>query len=93
MADNPLQAHLDQLLSSRAAPKTICPSEAARALSASELHSLGASDWRDLMPSARQFLFGMRDRGEVEIMQRGEVLSNDITLDNVKGPIRARKKQ
>ena len=86
-----LQTRLEQLLTSRECPKTICPSEVPRSLSASELRDLNASQWRDLMPTVRQLLRGMRDRGEVEILQRGAVLPADADLDGVKGPIRARK--
>lgn len=34
----------------------------------------------------------MRDAGEVEIMQKGEVLGREVGLEDVKGPIRVRKK-
>ena len=83
--------HLDRLLSSREYPKTICPSEIARALSAKDLELLGVSEWRDLMPEVREALWSMRQRGEVEILQRGAVLPETIGLQDIKGPIRARK--
>lgn len=84
--------HLDRLLSSREYPKTICPSEVARATSSTELAAVGVEEWRDLMPVIREVLWGMRQRGEVEILQRGNVL-HDIELQDIKGPIRARKAQ
>ena len=84
--------HLDHLLCSREYPKTICPSEVARATSAKELKALGVEEWRDLMPTIREVLWGMRQRGEVEILQRGNVV-RDIELQDIKGPIRARKTQ
>ncbi|KAI9813241.1 MAG: hypothetical protein M1827_004183 [Pycnora praestabilis] len=87
-----IQQHLDRLLSLRAYPKTICPSEVARAFSTVELEQAGASEWRDLMPGIRQIVWGMRDQGEVEIMQRGGVLGGEVGLYDVKGPIRVRKK-
>lgn len=92
MADNnPIPTHLHRLLESRAYPKTICPSEVARALSASELRAVGASDWRDLMPEIRERVWDMRDRDEVEILQRGEVLGREVRIGDVRGPIRVRK--
>jgi len=87
---DPLHAHLTRLLGARAYPKTICPSEVARALSASELQALDASEWRDVMPAIREAVWEMRDRGEVEIMQRGEVVGSEVGLEDVKGPIRVR---
>jgi len=33
----------------------------------------------------------MRARGEVEVLQEGEVLNNDMMLQDVKGPIRVRR--
>lgn len=87
-----LLEHANRLLSSRDYPKTICPSEVARALSSSELSTLGAPDWRATMDPIRELVWDMRDAGEVEIMQKGRVL--DIQrLADIKGPIRVRKVQ
>ena len=90
--DRVLQQHLDRLLESRTYPKTICPSEVPRALAAGELEEMGASSWRELMPDVRRLLWQMRDRGEVEIMQHGEALGAHVGVEDVKGPIRVRKK-
>ena len=86
-----LMPHVDRLLSSRDYPKTICPSEVARALTAAELKCCDATDWRSLMPSVREILWSMREKGEVEILQKGAPLPQGIELGEVKGPIRARK--
>ncbi|KAL8775042.1 MAG: hypothetical protein Q9209_000521 [Squamulea sp. 1 TL-2023] len=77
-------------LQSRQYPKTICPSEIPRALSQSEFASMGVSEWRDLMPLVRTILFDMRSEGEVEILQKGQVIPPETTLEDIKGPIRAR---
>ena len=87
-----LQSRLMQLVSLREPPKTICPSEVPRSMSTSELEELGASGWRDLMDETRAIVFQLRDQGVLEILQRGHVLSNDATVQNVKGPLRVRKK-
>ena len=42
------------------------------------------------MPQVRSILFDMRAAGEVEILQKGEVISISTTLEDVHGPIRAR---
>lgn len=86
-----LKPHLDRLLSARVHPKTICPSEAARALSHSELQAVDASEWRELMPTIREMLWEMRALGEVEILQKGEPIPEGVELQDVKGPIRARR--
>ena len=82
--------HLQSLLSKRAHPKTLCPSEAARALSNTELRDSGAQTWRDLMPMLRILCFQLRDDGEVEILQRGHVIPLSTALEEVSGPIRVR---
>ncbi len=83
--------HLQNLLAKREHPKTICPSEAARALSNSELKDTGVGSWRDLMPAIRSLCFQMRDEGEVQILQRGQVLPESQTMEDTIGPIRIRK--
>ena len=85
------EPHLQRLLSARAHPKTICPSEVARSLSPTELKTTGVSDWRDLMPVIREHVWREFQKGHVEILQKGEVLDPRIELAEIKGPIRVRK--
>jgi len=92
MDEDPLKLHLDRLLSSRQHPKTICPSEVARALSHTELQVMGATIWRDAMPRIRELLWTMRARGEVDILQRGSPIPTSQSLEDTRGPIRARKR-
>lgn len=84
-----LSRHADRLLSSRAWPKTICPSEIARALSTEELCALDASEWRDTMDDVRQMVWEKREAGEVEVMQKGVVVDVE-SLADLRGPIRLR---
>ncbi|WP_304113777.1 DUF3253 domain-containing protein [Mycolicibacterium bacteremicum] len=63
----------------RGPDKTICPSDAARAV--------GGEGWRDLMDQARDIARDLARSGDVEITQRGEVLDPDGTW---RGPIRIR---
>ena len=66
------------LLARRGAGKTICPSEAARAL---------ATDWRPLMPEVRRVAAGLPD---IAILQKGTL----VDPATARGPIRlARKAQ
>ena len=88
-----IEAHMQHLLSSRQPPKTFCPSEVARRLTADELQDLGygEEDWRSAMPEIRRLAFELRAQGEVEVLQKGEVLADDVGLDEVVGPIRLRR--
>lgn len=85
--------HLDRLLANREYPKTICPSEAARALSPEEIQRSGVSSWRDLMSDIRRHAFELRDCDEIEILQKGQVLPHSQALQDTTGPIRLRKKR
>ena len=89
---DPVVLHLNHLLDLRSFPKTICPSEAARALSTAELQRTGSDSWRDLMPAIRALAFELRDQGELEILQKGKVLPKSHTLQQTIGPIRLRRK-
>ncbi|KIX94950.1 uncharacterized protein Z520_09260 [Fonsecaea multimorphosa CBS 102226] len=85
-----LQQQFHTLLHSRTYPKTLCPSEVARSLSPSDLSALGVSHWRDLMPRLREMAFEARDRDEVDVLQRGELVSGERRMEDVTGPIRVR---
>jgi hypothetical protein len=77
--DARLAGAIRELLAARAVDATICPSEAARAV--------GGDEWRDLMEPVREAARRLRDEGEVEITQRGEVV-DPVTA---RGPIRIRR--
>ncbi|KAH6674273.1 hypothetical protein B0J14DRAFT_480138, partial [Halenospora varia] len=76
----------------RGPPKTLCPSEVARALNSQDLQSVGLSSWRDTMREVRIVAAELRVRGDVEILQKGLVLAGDLgeQLELVKGSIRIR---
>lgn len=78
-ADPRLVASIRELLAVRGADKTICPSEAARAI--------GGEDWRDLMQPARDAARELVELGEVEVTQKGAVV--DVTT--ARGPVRIRR--
>jgi hypothetical protein len=84
--------HAYRLISARDYPKTICPSEIARALSAPELLALNAPDWRATMDNVRELVWELRAQGEVEVLQKGEVLDAE-SLSDIRGPIRLRMVQ
>lgn len=77
MSDADIERTILELLAQRDEGKTICPSEAARAL---------ADDFRPLMEDVRRVADGM---AQVEITQKGRV----VELDAARGPIRLRLKR
>lgn len=79
VGDATLRATILDLARQRGPTKTICPSDAARAV--------GGDDWRDLMDDARDTARDLARAGEVEITQKGEVLDPDAAW---RGPIRIR---
>lgn len=74
--DLALEAALHRILAERAAGKTLCPSEAARAV--------GGEGWRDLMERTRMAARRLVARGEVRILQRGR----EVDPSRARGPIR-----
>lgn len=62
-------------------------------MSNDELKVCDADDWHELMPGIRELAWQKRSDGELEILQKGEVLSDDVDLDDVPGPIRLRRKK
>ena len=79
MSEQRLRDAILQLARERGPSKTICPSDAARAV--------GGEQWRDLMDDARDIARKLARDGEVEITQKGEVVDPDATW---RGPIRIR---
>ena len=68
------------LLAERAQGRTICPSEAARAVAGPD------GDWRALMDDVRAAALALADRGAVEVTQGGVVVDGR----NARGPLRLR---
>lgn len=74
-----LRSAILDLARERGPDKTICPSDAARAV--------GGEQWRDLMDDARDVARDLARSGDVEITQKGTVLDPDQPW---RGPIRIR---
>ena len=73
---------ITKLLEKRDPGKTICPSEASRAVFGTK------GNEREYMDRTRDVVREMVGEGAIEVCQRGEV----VDMDAVKGPIRLRKK-
>ena len=69
------------LLAERGEGRTICPSEAARALGPAE-----GEGWHALMDPVRAVAFDLADAGRLEVTQRGDVVDGRAA----RGPIRLR---
>ena len=80
--DEALERTILGLLEQRGRGRTICPSDAARAL-----HQGDDDGWRDLMEPARRAARRLVAAGEVEITQGGQV----VDPSTAKGPIRIRR--
>ena len=65
------------LIEERGADKTICPSDAARALA-------GGEDFRPYMEPVRKIAARLAQEGRIEVTQKGE----PVTIGEVRGPIR-----
>ena len=76
--DRALELEILRLLKERG-EKTICPSEAARAVEPEK--------WRELMEAARRAARRLVAKGEVIITQRGRV----VDASTARGPIRIRR--
>jgi hypothetical protein len=76
-----LRTAILELLERRGAGKTICPSDAARALA--------GKDFRPLMDTARAAAADLVADGEIEVTQRGEV----VDIARARGPIRLRRRR
>lgn len=77
------------MVSKREYPKTCCPSEVARALSATDLENIGCADWGEAVQPIRQAAWQMRSEGLLDVTQKGEPVQAE-TLEDIKGPIRLR---
>ena len=77
--DRRLERTILELLDTRAAAATICPSDAARAV--------GGDGWRELMEPARRAARRLVATGAVQITQQGRV----VDPSTARGPIRIRR--
>jgi len=66
-----IDAAVQALLRSRQPGRTICPSDIARIV--------GATTWRRLLPVVRERAVAMTARGELEILRRGQVVTENPT--------------
>ncbi|MDY0911948.1 DUF3253 domain-containing protein [Rathayibacter sp. VKM Ac-2804] len=75
-----LEEEIRTVLLARAASSTACPSEVAR--------RVGGEEWRPLMEPVRRAARRLVDRGEIDIVQGGQI----VDPSRAKGPIRLRRR-
>ncbi|KAG8625308.1 hypothetical protein KVT40_007059 [Elsinoe batatas] len=70
MEANAIEKHLQRFLQS----------QVARALSSSELHDLGLTDWRKAMAPIRELAWTLRDKEQLEVLQKRHCLGPQHTI-------------
>ena len=85
--DRELEARILELLDERGAGKTICPSDAARAVYGEGEGGSPDDVWRDLMEPVRRAARRLVAQGKVVVTQGGEV----VDPETARGPIRLRR--
>lgn len=78
MSDQAIEATILRLVDARGAEKSICPSEAARAL---------APEWHSLMGAVRRVAVRLAQSGRIEILRKGK----PVDPTGVRGVIRLRR--
>jgi Protein of unknown function (DUF3253) len=78
MTRQTLEESILALLAARSQGKTICPSEAARAVA--------GSAWRDQMPLAREAAAALAAERRIDVLQKGQ----PVDALEARGPIRLR---
>jgi hypothetical protein len=86
-AGRALEAAITGLLHDRPRGATICPSEAARAVSSEQGDAGDPDGWRSLMEEARRAARRLAHASEVEILQGSRV----VDPGDFRGPIRIRR--
>lgn len=86
--DRALEAQILELLAQRGDGKTICPSEAARAVAGDAAEADGDT-WRPLMEPARRAAARLVAAGDVVVTQGGKVVDPSTAT----GPIRVGRKR
>jgi CHASE3 domain sensor protein len=81
MPKQDLQAVVMELVCERGSEKTICPSEAARAVA--------SDNWRELMDDVRAVARDLHHKGNVQIEQQGKIVDSE----DFSGPIRLRLRE
>lgn len=80
-----------QMLDQTEPPEVFKPSEVATQLSKAQLAELGYTKWEEVLPGVYELAFELREFGDCEILRKGKVLGEDVTIADLDGPIRIRR--
>lgn len=86
-----MKKHFTQMLDQTEPPDVFKPSEVAQCFSNEELASLGYEKWEELLPGVYEIAFEEREFGNCEILRKGKVIGEDVTIADLDGPIRIRR--
>ncbi|EME45006.1 hypothetical protein DOTSEDRAFT_43435 [Dothistroma septosporum NZE10] len=86
-----IKKHFTQMLDHVEPPDVFKPSEVAQLLSDKELASLGYEKWEEALPGVYELAFEEREFGNCEILRKGKVIGDDVTIADLDGPIRIRR--
>lgn len=80
-----------QMLDHVEPPEVFKPSEVAQLLSKKELEALGYEKWEEALPGVYELGWELRAFGDCEILRKGKVLSDDVGIEDLDGPVRFRR--
>lgn len=86
-----LQYAFRQMLDHTEPPATFKPSDVASQLTDTQLKDLGYEKWEEALPGVYALAFELREFGDCHILRKGKVLADDVTLEDLDGPIRIRR--
>lgn len=72
-------------------PDVFKPSEVAQLLSKKDLESLGYDNWEEALPGVYELAWELREFGDCEILRKGKVLPDNVSLAEIDGPVRIRR--
>lgn len=87
-----LRKHFTQMLDHTEPPDVFKPSEVAQLLSDKELKDMGYETWEDALPGVYELGWELREFGDCEILRKGQVLGDDMRIEDIDGPVRFRRK-
>jgi hypothetical protein len=86
-----LKTAFTQMLDQVEPPDVFKPSEVATQLTDQQLADLGLKTWEEALPGVYCLAFEEREFGTCELLRKGKVLGDDVTLADIDGPIRIRR--
>lgn len=80
-----------QMLDQTEPPEVFKPSEVAKQLKQAELAELGYEKWEEVLPAVYELAFELREFGDCEVLRKGKIIGENVTIVDLDGPIRIRR--